>query len=102
MGHVSGMVAKLPAGGVSPSTPPIPVLAIPLGERDQGNREAGQKHLTPMVQASCRRRMESSWETGLQAPGLRSTRQTGRHACWWNPQALRSSYPEFSQRVIRC
>ena len=52
MGHVSGMVAKLPAGGVSPSTPPIPVLAIPLGERDQGNREAGQKHLTPMVQAS--------------------------------------------------
>ena len=52
MGHVSGMVAKLPAGGVSPSTPPIPVLAIPLGERDQGNREAGQKHLTPMVQTS--------------------------------------------------
>ena len=52
VGHVSGMVAKLPAGGVSPSTPPIPVLATPLGERDQGNREARQKHLTPMVQAS--------------------------------------------------
>ena len=31
MGHGSGMVAKIPAGGVSPSTPPIPVLAIPLG-----------------------------------------------------------------------
>ena len=44
--------------------------------------------------------MESSWETGLQAPGLRSTRHTGRYACWWNPQALQSSYPEFSQRVM--
>ena len=31
VGHGSGMVAKLPAGGVSPSTPPITVLATPLG-----------------------------------------------------------------------